>query len=158
MSLPHILSFLTVVIALIPFSILDLRYRRVSNRYTMASIVVGCMLITLTGQIFIELWIHLFAIVLMLWFVLVLYRIGSLGGADVKILLFVSITSPGLVFVVWDDFIIEGLVGTGMMVVLILILASTYSRTKRSTQHDRTPLVPFMLIAYLCIQMLSLLL
>ncbi|MHA1771381.1 MAG: prepilin peptidase [Candidatus Thorarchaeota archaeon] len=158
MTLPHILSFFVVVVVLIQFSILDLRYRRVSNRYTMASIVVGCALITLTGLIFTELWIHLCAIILMSWFVLVLYRIGALGGADVKILLFVSITSPGLEFVTWNNFVLEALVGTGMVVVLMLILASVYSRTGRSMEHTQTPLIPFMLISYLCIQMIAILL
>ena len=87
-----------------------------------------------------------------------LYRLGALGVADVKALLVVTITSPGLVYGHWENQIYEGVM-IGAIEVLVMILVGysywlIHRHSSRTSSGKRTvPLLPLLLGGYLAVQM-----
>jgi Flp pilus assembly protein protease CpaA len=92
-----------------------------------------------------------------------LFRIGAIGGADVKALLIVAILSPGIQLAMWDSPILEALVGGGMELFIMLSLGYAYTKRPSSLRSNsdarvRTvPLIPLLLLGYILIQILSVL-
>ncbi len=157
LSYSHVIASIAVLWVLTHFSVLDLKGRRVSNRYSALYVVAGVVITGLTGHLSDELVLHLMGLVVILSLSLGLYRIGSLGGGDVKTFIIVAICSPGLEFVGLEDVVIESLIGTGGLVILTLFFSLMYVRylKPKSDSGRTTPLILFILLAYLVIQLTS---
>jgi Flp pilus assembly protein protease CpaA len=99
--------------------------------------------------------LHLSAILVALLLGYSLFRIGSLGGADVKTILTVAIISPGIEFAIWENPIMEGILIVGLQLVIMLVVGYLISQRK-TDETDVIPLVPILLGAYLVLQLLAL--
>jgi Flp pilus assembly protein protease CpaA len=99
--------------------------------------------------------LHLTAALLTLTLGYVLFRIGALGGADVKILFTISILSPGIEFANWENPILEGILIVGLLFMIPLIVGYLISQRK-TDEGDVIPLIPVILGTYLVLQLLAL--
>ncbi len=81
---------------------------------------------------------------------------GAIGGADLKTLVILSIVSPGIELALWIDPVLEAIVGGGLMMLIMLILGYLYSNWSTKTSESGTPLIPFLSVAYVLIQLLAL--
>lgn len=152
------ISFVIAIILLLVFSFFDIKERKVSNGVLLAGGLVGCVVSILTGQLFSRLVLYISALTFVLALSYLLYRLGALGGADVKALLVVTITSPGLVYGHWENQIYEGVM-IGAIEVLVMILVGysywlIHRHSSRTSSGKRTvPLLPLLLGGYLAVQM-----
>lgn len=147
-------SFVFMVGLFIIYSIFDIRSREVPNRVMLMGGVLGSGVILLSGHLAEHISLHLTAVVFTLILGYVLFRIGSLGGADVKTLLTIAIISPGLEFASWTDPMLEGIMIAGML--LAITLLTGYLISKRKTDDSTLiPLIPILFSAYLVLQLLA---
>lgn len=152
------ISFATAVILLLVFSFHDVRKRKVSNGLLSAGGLVGCVVSILTGQLFSLPFLYLSTLSFVLALSYVLFRLGALGGADVKALIVVTLTSPGVVYAHWENQIYEGIMIGAIEILVMLFVGYLYwqirRRSGRTSSEDRTvPLIPLLLVGYLIVQM-----
>ncbi|MHA2066184.1 MAG: prepilin peptidase [Candidatus Thorarchaeota archaeon] len=158
-----IIAFGTMLSILIVFSIMDIRERKVANQYMLAAGVIGIIITVLTGHLSQNPVLHLAAPIFVLVLSYVLFQIGAIGGADLKALLILSIVSPGIELALWTDPILEAVIGAGLEMLIMLTIGyaySNWSRKDNDSQQDEkraTPLIPFLGIAYMLVQILALL-
>lgn len=154
-ALTTIASFIFMVSLLIIYSMFDIRNRKISNQVLLMGGIFGLGVISASGHLLQHALLHLTAVVLTIILGYVLFRIGSLGGADVKTLLTIAIVSPGVEFAIWNDPILEGILAVGIL--LFITLLTGYIMTKRKTDSsDMVPLIPVLFGAYLVLQLLAL--
>ena len=84
LSIASIMSVLTIISLLLIYSILDIRDRKVRNEFLFVGGVVGCIVLLLTNHFTTNLVLHVAALLIVLPPTYILFRIGSIGGADVK--------------------------------------------------------------------------
>ncbi len=156
-TLSHVVSFAIVTTILIVFSVIDVETRKVPNKYMIAGMIITGVTTVLTGHLFSEIMLHLIAFIVTGIFVVILFRIGALGGADAKSMILITLGSPGIEFVSLADPIYEAILGTIGILLIMLVGAIAYSK-KADDISKGTPLLPFMLIAYLLLQAISILL
>jgi Flp pilus assembly protein protease CpaA len=135
------------------YSVLDVRERRVNNEIIIVGLTVGCTITFLTGHFIQQSWIHLLALVYAVPLSLVLYKSGSIGGADVKVLFTVALLSPGIELGDWSNNILEVVLGFGLQLVIMLIGGYLYWRIKN--RENTPPLIPMLLVGYLIAQVLA---
>ena len=119
---------------------------------------IGFIIVVLTGHLLNQFALHISSIVFVLIVSYVLFRQGSIGGADAKSLLLIAITSPGVELGDWGNPLFEGIIAGGLEMFVMLLLGTLYWRTKASQSEEDTqipPLIPFLLIGYLVIQLLA---
>ena len=155
LSVEAIPSFLTVTSLLVLYSILDIRQRRVPNEYIAAGGVVGCVVIVLTGHLFSRLLLHVTALVLVSVMAYALFRMRSIGGADVKSLLLVALISPGIELTAWNLPFIEAVAGMGGEFFVMLLGGYLYWRIRINDETSTPPLIPFLLLGYLVVQLIA---
>ncbi|MCK4280157.1 MAG: prepilin peptidase [Candidatus Thorarchaeota archaeon] len=153
------ISFATAVILLLMFSLLDIRERKVSNGLLAAGGLVGCVVSILTGQLFSTPFLYLSALSFVLALSYVLFRLGALGGADVKALIVVALTSPGMVFAHWENQIYEGVMIGAIEILVMVFLGHLYWQIHRrsgitSSEERTVPLIPLLLVGYIIVQMM----
>jgi Flp pilus assembly protein protease CpaA len=153
------ISFATTVILLLVFSYLDVRERKVSNGLLSVGGLVGCVVSILTGQLFSLTFLYLSTLSFVLPLSYVLFRLGALGGADVKALIVVTLTSPGVVYAHWENQIYEGIMISTIEILVMLFVGYLYwqirRRSGRTISEDRTvPLIPLLLVGYMIVQMM----
>ena len=136
LSIVSIVTFLTITSLLVVYSILDIRDRRVMNEVVFAGGVVGCIVSILTGHFIANLVLHLTALLLVIPLAYILFRIGSIGGADAKILFIVALISPGIELGILSQPILEAIVGIGGELVVILLGGYLYWRFKRNEDNS----------------------
>jgi Flp pilus assembly protein protease CpaA len=154
-TLSSISSFTFMVILFIIYCVFDIRYREIPNRAILIGGVLGLGVILFSGHLAEHALLHLTAVILTGILGYVLFRIGSLGGADVKILLTIAIISPGVEFASWSDPILEGIMVVGIL--LSITLMAGYLVSKRKTDDSIViPLIPIMFCVYLVLQLLAL--
>jgi Flp pilus assembly protein protease CpaA len=140
---------------------MDIRERKVSNHYMLLGGVIGLVIAVLTGRLIQSPVLQLTALLLVILLSYVLYQIKAIGGADLKALIILSILSPGIELTLWADPILEAVVGGGLEILIMLIIGLAYSNwSKRvSSSQDKaergTPLIPFLSVAYVIIQLLA---
>ncbi|MFW9833355.1 MAG: prepilin peptidase [Candidatus Thorarchaeota archaeon] len=156
LSLAAYSSFLTVTSLLVVYSVLDIRQRRVPNEYMMIGFLVGSIVILLTGHLLANLVLHATALVIVFAMGYTLFRMRSIGGADVKNLLLVALISPGIELRVVNVPIIEAVVGMGVEFFVMLLGGYLYWRTNIHDEKTTPPLIPFLLLGYLTVQLLAL--
>ncbi len=153
------ISFATAAILLLVFSLLDVRDRKVSNGLLAAGGLVGCAVSILTGQLFSIPVLYLSALSFVLALSYVLFRLGALGGADVKALIVVALTSPGMVFAHWENQIYEGVMIGAIEILVMVFLGHLYWQIHRrsgitSSEERTVPLIPLLLVGYIIVQMM----
>ncbi|MEE9352834.1 MAG: prepilin peptidase [Candidatus Thorarchaeota archaeon] len=152
------ISFVLAIILLLVFSFFDIKERKVSNGVLLAGGLVGCVVSILTGQLFGRLVLYISALTFVLALSYLLFRLGALGGADVKALLVVTITCPGLVYGHWENQIYEGIMISAIEILVMILLGYSYwlihRHSSRTISRKRTvPLLPLLLGAYMVVQM-----
>ncbi|MHA1925022.1 MAG: prepilin peptidase [Candidatus Thorarchaeota archaeon] len=162
LTLASMITFATAFAILIVFSIVDIRERKVSNHYMLVAGVIGLVIVFLSGHLIQNPALHLTAPIFVLILSYVLFHIKAIGGADLKALLILSIVSPGIELALWPDPILEAVIGGGLEMFIMLTCGYVYSNWsgKNNTQQDEmrvTPLIPFLGLAYVLIQILALL-
>jgi Flp pilus assembly protein protease CpaA len=156
-AVPSIVSFVSTVVLLFIYSLLDLQDRHIPNSIMLLGGVIGVSIVILTGHLFSQITLHLSAIAFMVCVGYILFRLGAFGGADVKTVTSVAILSPGIEFSTWSDPVLEGIVASGILLVITLFCAYLFSRFVRKAKEFRaTPLLPIMLVAYLVLQIFAL--
>ena len=153
------ISFAASVILLLVFSFLDVRERRVSNGLLSAGGLVGCVVSILTGQFFSRPFLYLAALSFVLALSYVLFRLGALGGADVKALVVVTLTSPGVVYAHWENQIYEGVMIGAIEILMMVFLGYLYwqihRRSGKNISEERVvPLIPLLLVGYVVVQIM----
>jgi len=153
------ISLATSVMLLLVFSFLDVRERKVSNGILSAGGLVGCVVSIFTGQLFSRPFLYLSALSFVLALSYVLFRLGALGGADVKALIVVTLTSPGVVYAHWENQIYEGVMIGAIEILVMLFVGYLYwqirRRSGRTNSEERVvPLIPLLLVGYMVVQMM----
>ena len=153
------ISFTTAVILLLVFSFLDVRERKVSNGILFAGGLAGCVVSILTGQLSSRPFLYLSTLSFVLALSYVLFRLDALGGADVKALLVVALTSPGVGYAHWENQIYEGVMIGAIEILMMVFLGYLYwqihRRSGRTSSEERVvPLIPLLLVGYVVVQMM----
>ena len=156
LSIESIVPFVTVTSLLVIYSILDIRERRIKNEFVLVGGVVGCVVLILTDHFVTNIVLHATAIVTILPLAYILFRIGSIGGADAKILFVVGLISPGVELGVWSQQVLEAIVGVGGELIVMLLGGYLYWRFRGNSEDTTPPLIPFLLVGYLAIQLIAL--
>ncbi len=143
-------AFLTVT------SVSDIRTRKVPNRVVLVCGVCGLGVSLTTGALQTLLASYVTSVLVALTMGLVLYRTGTIGGGDVKLLIVIAVTSPGTVagMTVGADAVIEAALIVLVETLLMLAVGAIWWKaSKIVTKQDRTPpLVPMLLISFLVVQ------
>ena len=156
LSLASIVHFIMIISLLVVYSILDLRYRRVKNELVVSGVVVGFIISIFTGHFVASIVLHTTALLLTIPLAYILFRLGSIGGADVKILFIVSLFSPGLELGDWNQPVLEAILGLGGELLVMLLGGYLYWRIKGANKENVPPLLPFLLLGYLVVQLFAL--
>jgi Flp pilus assembly protein protease CpaA len=155
-TIPSILSFAVTATLLLIYAVLDLRTRLVPNQVMIAGGLTGFVIVVLTGHLIDQAVLHLSAGVFMVLVAYSLFRTGAFGGADMKAVVTVAMLSPGIEFASWSDPILEGVLGSGLLLVAVLLGAYLFSRYRPREEGARiTPLLPVVLAAYILLQLLA---
>ena len=155
-TIASILSFTATATLLLIYAVLDLRTRLVPNRVMIVGGLTGLVIVILTGHLIDQALLHLSAGVFMVLMAYLLFRTGAFGGADVKAVVTVAILSPGIEFAGWSDAILEGVLGSGLLLVAVLVGAYLFTRHGPKEEGQRgTPLLPIVFAAYLLLQLLA---
>ncbi|MGY5855132.1 MAG: prepilin peptidase [Candidatus Thorarchaeota archaeon] len=156
LSFASIMSFFTIVSLLLIYSILDIRDRRVRNEYIIAGGGLGCIILILSSHFVSDLILHVTAMLIVLPLAYILFRMGSIGGADVKSLLLVALISPGVQLRLLNIPILEAIFGVGVELLIMLTGGYLYWRIRMKNENASPPLIPFLLLGYLAIQLIAL--
>ncbi len=156
LSLAATSSFLTITSLLVIYSILDIRQRRVPNEYIAVGSIVGCSVILLTGHLLSNLVLHVTSLVIVFALGYTLFRMRSIGGADVKSLLLVALISPGIELRALNIPVLEAVVGMGVEFFVMLLGGYLYWRIRINDENATPPLIPFLLLGYLAVQLIAL--
>jgi Flp pilus assembly protein protease CpaA len=156
-TISSILSFAAITLLLLVYSVFDLRTRHVPNRIMIIGGVASFGIIILTGHLIEHPLLHLTASVFMITVAYMLFRVGAFGGADVKTVITIAILSPGVEFGDWYEPILEGIVASGLLLAMVLLVAYIFSQyIQKREGNNVTPLLPIILVAYLILQLLAL--
>ena len=159
-SLAGVLCFLAAAVLLVAYSIMDLQDRSVPNRVILVGGIVGLTIAIASGHYFENLVLHSASLVFALVVGYLLFRIGAIGGADVKALVTLSLVSPGISFLSWVDPALEGVMVSGLEMVIMLLLGQFWSyrmnMSKESREYQTPALIPFLFVGYLFVQLLVL--
>ena len=154
-TMSTIASFVFTTALLLIYSVLDLRTRKVPNQLMLIGGIVGLGVVLRFGHIVDYAVLHLTAVLVSLILGYILFRIGALGGADVKTLFTIAIISPGIEFASWGNPVLEGILTVGLQLVITLLFGYLISQRKTETTEP-IPLIPILFGAYLVLQVLAL--
>ena len=163
LSSGSLVVFFTMTLLLVVYSMMDIRSRRVTNRVLVIGCIIGLAVALLTGRFLIEPVLRLSAAVFAASLSYVLFRLGSLGGADVKLLFGVALISPGAELSMLGSPLYESVLSAGLQMSVMLFggyLCSQHSKNRErngKTAGNRPPLIPFLLVGYLASQLLAVL-
>lgn len=149
-----VISFIIVIALLVFFSVLDIKDRKVRNEIVISGLIVGSVISLLTGHFVYYPELHLTAILLVIPIAYILFRLGSIGGADVKVLFTIALLSPGIEFGEWGQPILEAIIGLGGELFIMLLGGYIYWRNR--DRESTPPLIPIVLIGYVFVQLFAL--
>ncbi|MGY5865472.1 MAG: prepilin peptidase [Candidatus Thorarchaeota archaeon] len=154
LSVMGVISFLTILSLLIVYSVLDVRDRIVKNEIVLAGLIVGSIISFLTGHFLHYPVLHLTALIMVVPLILVLFRLGSIGGADAKVLFTIALLSPGIEFGDWSLSYLEAILGLGAQLAVMLLGGYLYWRYRN--RESTPPLIPMLFVGYLIVQLFAL--
>jgi len=136
------LIFLSALPFLISYSWIDIRTKRLSNELIVIFGLVGLLLIILTSKPLIYSLISMF---LMFILAIALWLFGTIGGADAKLIIVLSLFMPNINFLnTLHQFIIFllclGILGTSY---------GLYSRNRARKGQTRVPFIPVITLVYI---------
>ena len=74
-------------------------------------------------------------------------------------MIIIALTSPGVLFASWTEPIFEGIIVSGLEIVIMLLLGLLYTKQRKQRESPEekqvVPLLPLLLIAYLAVQLLA---
>jgi len=148
-------SFVFTTALLLMYAVLDIRTREVPNRVLLIGGITGLAVVIRFSHIVDYALLHLTAALVALILGYALFRIGAVGGADVKTLFSIAIISPGIEFASWGNPIVEGILVVGLQLMITLFIG--YLITQRKAEESEiVPLIPILFGAYLVLQLLAL--
>ncbi|TFH09657.1 MAG: hypothetical protein E4H14_04015 [Candidatus Thorarchaeota archaeon] len=150
-----IASFVFTTILLFMYAVLDIRTRKVTNQVLLIGGIMGVAVVLRFGHVVNYALLHLTAILFALILGYILFRLGSLGGADVKVIFTIAIISPGIEFASWENPVLEGIVAIGLQLMITLVVGYLISQRK-ADGTEVIPLIPVLFGAYLVLQFLAL--
>lgn len=156
-TLSGMLAFIASVVFLSLVSYQDLKNRHVENKIMIVSAIIGTLLTLVSGHFFQFMWQHILAISVTFLLATVLFRAGSIGGADFKSLLIIAVMSPGAEFHSIGNPLFESVIVPMLQVLLMLIMGKIWCIFKWGKKLDDEavpPLLPFLLAGYLLLQTL----
>jgi len=156
LSFVSIMPFITIISLFVIYSILDIRHRRVRNEFIIGGLVAGFIILLFTGHLITNLILHVVTLLIILPLAYILFRIGSIGGADAKSLFIVSLISPGIELGIMDEPILEAIIGIGGELIVMLLGGYLYWRVRGDKDGETTPLIPFLLMGYIAVQAIAL--
>jgi len=162
LSVMSVTSFIVTTALLTLYSVFDIRDRRVKNEIILGGLIVGCIVLLLTSHFVQQFWLHLLAIIYVVPLSMILYKGGSIGGADLKVMFTVALLSPGIELGEWmvtsnlfvSSYLLEVALGFGGQ--LIVMLLGGYLYWRYSKKEGTPPLIPFLFLGYFIIQLLAL--
>lgn len=154
-TISEISSFVFTTVLLFIYAVFDLRTRKIPNQAMFIGGFMGLAIVLGFGHIVEYALLHLTAILVALILGYTLFRIGSFGGADAKIIFIIAIISPGIEFASWGNPILEGIVAVGFQLGITLLCGYLLSRLKKD-RIEVIPLIPILFAAYLVLQLLAL--
>ena len=157
LSLTSLVAFGTTLTILIFFAILDTRDRRIANHFVLIGGAGALVITILTGHLGQNPILHLTAFLFVSVLSYTLFQVGAIGGADLKTLVILSISSPGIELALWVDPVLEAIIGGGLAMFIMLFAGYVYSNWSMGASERGTPLIPFLGAAYVLIQLLALL-
>ncbi len=160
LTIPSVLSLVTVVILLSVFARSDILTRRVPNTQILLAMFIGVIVIVLSGHLILSPINHVLSLIIVTPVSYSLWRLGSIGGADAKCIVVIAMISPGLELAEGRGPLFEVISGNLLQVLIMLICGHFYQRLihhRRQSQMERVsiPLIPFLLLAYVVTQMLG---
>ena len=151
-----IVVFIVASILLIGYTILDIHDQLIPNRFILLGALIGITVTILSGHFLHHIILHIAAFLFMAIVGYTLFHIGSFGGADVKVVLILSVVSPGLEFTSWGNPVFEAILIAGVQLAVMLGGGYVYSKIKKQIEKTGpVPLIPFLLLAYLLLQLLA---
>ncbi len=157
LTMSSVLSVLTALSLLSFYSYLDIRHRQVSNTAVLLGGALAFVVVVLSGHLQARLPLHLSAVIFVPLLSYSLFRIGALGGADVKILLITAIVSPGFELMEMTNALFESVLSASIQMFLMLLGGYLYTRTSGHKNHAISPpLIPFLFLGYFVIQLMAL--
>jgi Flp pilus assembly protein protease CpaA len=154
LSMMSVMTFFTIITLLTVYSFLDIRTREVKNEIVLLGLIVGGIISLVTGHFLYYSVLHLTVIVLVVPMSFVLFKMGSIGGADVKILFTVALLSPGFELGDWSQPLLEVIIGLGGEMIVMLLGGYLYWRSQ--SKERSPPLIPMLLLGYLIVQLFGL--
>ncbi len=154
LTVMSITAFLTVSSLLVIYSVLDIRDRRVRNEIVFFGAAMGSIILILTEHFAYNAVLHLAALLLVIPISYILFRLGSIGGADAKVLFTVALLTPGVELGDWSQPVLEAIIGIGGE--LFVMLLGGYLYWKCKDPDGTPPLIPILFIGYLVVQLLAL--
>ncbi len=151
-----IMSFFTVTLLLVVYSMQDYQYRRVRNEFIIAGGIAGGIVLIFTGHLTSNLVLHSTALLLVFPIAYILFRIGSIGGADAKVLSVIAFISPGVELGILNGPVLEAIIGLGGELMVMLLGGYFYLRWRKRDENITPPLIPYLLAGYLAIQVFAL--
>ncbi|TXT56665.1 MAG: conserved membrane protein of unknown function [Candidatus Thorarchaeota archaeon] len=157
LSSAGITSLILTIIILIIFSWMDISTRRIPNKVILTAGIIGGLVIVMTGHFEANLLVHLVGMLFVIPLSVYLFQIGAIGGADAKTLWYIVIVSPGIeIGHCWNP-ILEAIIAAGLQIIIMLALGHLYwiKYEKNSSKSQRPPLIPFLFMGYLVVQLLA---
>jgi len=157
-AISGIVIVLYVILLLLVLSVADIRSRTAPNSYLVGGGSIG-ILIEIAMGVEPEIILRVISLAFTMTLVLSLYRIGAVGGGDVKTLIVVALLSPGLPTMTCDDEVLEAVLAGGIELFVMLLLGTIHSRFRSDggRTSEITPLIPYLLVGYLVVQIASIL-
>jgi Flp pilus assembly protein protease CpaA len=126
----------------------------VKNEIALIGGIGGCIILMFTGHFLQNTVLHLTALILVIPLSYILFRIGSIGGADAKVLFTIALLSPGIELGLWSQPVLEAIVGLGVELIVMLLGGYLYWRYKN--RESTPPLIPILFLGYLVVQLFTL--
>jgi Flp pilus assembly protein protease CpaA len=157
LPISSVLSILTVLVLLSLYSYLDIRNRQVSNSAVLLGGALAFLVVVFSGHLQARLLLHFSAVIFVPLSSYLLFRIGALGGADVKILSIAALVSPGFELIDLANPLFESVLSACIQMFIMLLGGYLYVRiSDDKDQSISPPLIPFLLGGYIVIQLLTL--
>ncbi len=155
-----IVSLLGAVVFFSVNSFFDLGTRLVPNKLILGEIFISLFVIIISGRLFSQMLLHIFSLMIALVLGYLLFKIGSLGGGDVKTLVVISLISPGIEPNTVVTYLLEAILGFGVPLFIALLVGELYVRYYRDTSENepelQPALIPYLFGGYLLLQLLGL--
>ena len=155
-----VISFIGAIIFYSVNSFFDLRTRLVPNKLILGETLMSLFVVIISGRLFSQMILHIFSLLIALALGYLLFKIGSLGGGDVKTLVVISLISPGIEPSTMVSYVLEAILGFGVPLIIALLVGQLYIRYYRSIsenkEHLQPALIPYLFGGYVLLQLLGL--